>query len=277
MVKRILRVTSIVLLLSLFLSYPICAIENNDYTSPYYSDTSELEEVQIIDYLYEQGLMDGLMSPRKNRLGIFGPYDVITYQEFYITMNLLFDIKLSTTVAGIIPHELAITIFNRYQYINNSKIFCSKLPKQDKQPLTRLELACWVYDIQYAKEFIGENIAQFAKQYIGYNYKWGGTSSKGFDCSGFTMYIYAQYGYNIGRTCNEQSNKGKYITLQNLQPGDIVLFERTYSAFGYTHVGIYLGNYLFIHASNPRQGVTINSLLENYYRIRFVCGRRIIT
>jgi hypothetical protein len=79
MVKRILRVTSIVLLLSLFLSYPICAIENNDYISPYYSDTSELEEVQIIDYLYEQGLMDGLMSPRKNRLGIFGPYDVITY------------------------------------------------------------------------------------------------------------------------------------------------------------------------------------------------------
>lgn len=61
-----------------------------------------------------------------------------------------------------------------------------------------------------------------------------------------------------------------------MRPGDIVLFERTYRALGCTHAGIYLGDNLFIHAANSRKGVIISSLLENYYYIRFVCGRRII-
>ena len=66
------------------------------------------------------------------------------------------------------------------------------------------------------------------------------------------------------------------MALADLCPGDIVLFERTYRASGCTHAGIYLGDNLFIHAANPREGVIISSLSENYYSTRFVCGRRII-
>lgn len=79
MVKRILRVINIILLLLLLLNTLAYAIESDNYTSPYYSDTSKLEDAQIIDYLYEEGLMDGLIQPKEGKLGIFGPYDAVTY------------------------------------------------------------------------------------------------------------------------------------------------------------------------------------------------------
>lgn len=275
MVKRILRVINIILLLLLLLNTLTYAIESNNYTSPYYSDTSKLEDAQIIDYLYEEGLMDGLIQPKEGKLGIFGPYDAVTYQQFYAIMNQLFEVKLSTTIAKTLPRELALVIFRKYQRINNIQILC-KLPEQDNKILTRLELAQWVYSINRAKATIGEDIAQKALQYIGSRYARGGTSPSGFDCSGFTQYIYAQFGYTISRTCNGQYKDGIYISFTELRPGDIVLFERTYRAFGCTHAGIYIGDNLFAHAANLREGVIISSLLENYYYTRFVCGRRII-
>lgn len=123
---------------------------------------------------------------------------------------------------------------------------------------------------------LGAQVVELAKKYLGYAYVSGGDSpSEGFDCSGFTSFVYAQFGYNIGRTCQDQYDRGTNVRYEDLQPGDLVLFERTYATSDWlTHVGIYIGDGQFIHAANPRKGVIIENLTSEYYASRFVCARR---
>ena len=122
---------------------------------------------------------------------------------------------------------------------------------------------------------LGERVANYAMQFKGYRYVYGGAApSTGFDCSGMVYYIYKQFGYNVGRTCTDQYNNSyPNVTRSNLQVGDIVLFERTYTTSSRcTHSGIYIGNGQFIHAANSRSGVVVTSLDSEYYSSRFVCG-----
>lgn len=113
------------------------------------------------------------------------------------------------------------------------------------------------------------NVVSTALKYIGVPYVWGGSSAAGFDCSGFTQYVFKQYGYYLNRTAASQYSNGVAVSRANLLPGDLVFFERTYATNGISHVGIYIGNNQFIHAGNS--GVAIASLNENYYASRY-CG-----
>ena len=124
---------------------------------------------------------------------------------------------------------------------------------------------------------VGEKLVSTARQYLGYRYVYGGSSpSTGFDCSGLVYYVAKQCGYSIGRTCTAQLSAGTQISRANLQPGDIVIFERTYTTSSRaTHAGIYIGNGQFIHAANSRSGVVISSLDTDYYSSRLICGVRI--
>ena len=123
----------------------------------------------------------------------------------------------------------------------------------------------------------GERIANYALRFLGYSYVYGGASpSTGFDCSGLTSYVAKQFGYSIGRTANDQLSAGTYVSRSDLRPGDIVLFERTYSSSEKaTHAGIYIGDGKFVHAANSRSGVVVTSLSSDYYSSRFICGRRL--
>lgn len=112
----------------------------------------------------------------------------------------------------------------------------------------------------------GGLIANNAKRYIGVPYVWGGTSSNGFDCSGFVKSVYANNGINITRMADEQYYNGNKIGRADLQVGDLVFFE-TYTS-GISHVGIYIGDNKFIHASSSR-GVTIDSLSDPYFNCRY--------
>lgn len=124
---------------------------------------------------------------------------------------------------------------------------------------------------------LGQRIATYAQKFLGYRYVYAGASpSTGFDCSGLTSYVAKQFGFSIGRTANAQLTAGTYVSRADLKPGDIVLFERTYtSSERATHAGIYIGNGKFIHAANTRKGVIISNLDETYYSTRFICGRRL--
>lgn len=113
------------------------------------------------------------------------------------------------------------------------------------------------------------NVVSTALKYIGVPYVWGGSSAAGFDCSGFTQYVFKQHGYYLNRTAASQYSNGVAVSRANLLPGDLVFFERTYATNGISHVGIYIGNNQFIHAGNS--GVAIASLNENYYASRY-CG-----
>lgn len=118
------------------------------------------------------------------------------------------------------------------------------------------------------------DIIAYAKNFIGVPYAWGGTSPYGFDCSGFVQYVAAHFGYTIGRTAQEQSGYGPYVSYGNLQPGDVIFFTNTYYSWEtITHVGIYIGDGNFIHCCN--RGVTINNLSESYYGSRYYSAARI--
>ncbi len=128
-----------------------------------------------------------------------------------------------------------------------------------------------------ASKSFGEKVADYAMKYKGYSYVFGGaTPSSGFDCSGLVYYVYKQFGYNVGRTCPDQLYAGTQVSRGNLKPGDIVVFERTYTCNSRaTHSGIYIGNGQFIHAANSRLGVTVTSIDSDYYSSRFICGVRV--
>ena len=114
-----------------------------------------------------------------------------------------------------------------------------------------------------------KELVAYAKKYLGYKYVSGGSSPKtGFDCSGFTKYVYGHFGYKLNRSSSAQANNGTYVKKSNLKVGDLLIFTG--------HVGIYIGNNKFIHASNPSDGVKITSLSDSYYVKNYKEARRII-
>ena len=106
-------------------------------------------------------------------------------------------------------------------------------------------------------------------------YKFGGNSAFGIDCSAYVQKVYSMIGINLPRSAREQFMIGKEINKEDLSVGDLVFF-RTYASFP-SHVGIYLGNNLFIHASSKSKRVTIDSLEAPYYLKRFVGAKRLIS
>lgn len=120
----------------------------------------------------------------------------------------------------------------------------------------------------------GRRIAYFAQQFIGVPYLWAGQSRVGFDCSGFIYYVFLNHGIELPRMANEQFEVGVFIDVENLRPGDLVFFS-TYEP-GASHVGIYIGNGHFIHASSGAGSVVITPLRKQYYWERYLGARRII-
>ena len=120
----------------------------------------------------------------------------------------------------------------------------------------------------------GQDIVNYALQFVGYNYCWGGASpNSGFDCSGLVYYVYKQFGFTLNRVAADQARNGRHIEASELQPGDLLCFYSGSSYIG--HIGIYIGNGQFVHASNSTTGVIISDL-SGYYVTRGFEARRII-
>lgn len=127
---------------------------------------------------------------------------------------------------------------------------------------------------------IGQKVVAEALSHLGTPYAWGGASPKGFDCSGFTMYVYSCFGYNLPHSATSQWNSsGVKVERSDLQPGDLVLFCDPSRSNGKacSHVGIYIGDDKFVHASSGSSGkyVRISSLNENYYNRYYKGAKRI--
>ena len=120
------------------------------------------------------------------------------------------------------------------------------------------------------------NIIRLAKTKLGKRYVWGAVGKRGtFDCSGFTNYVYKKNGIRIPRTSFNQSKYGAYVSRNNLQKGDLIFFDTSKRHKGYVnHVGIYLGNGKFIHASSAKKKVVITSLKKKFYSQCYVGARR---
>lgn len=122
------------------------------------------------------------------------------------------------------------------------------------------------------------DIAATAKQYLGTGYVYGGASPRGFDCSGFIMYVYSQHGYSLPHSATSQWQSGlgtRVYSISELQPGDLVFFNDPSRNAGKacSHAGIYTGDGQFIHSSSSRSGgVIVSSLTSGYYNTYFVGG-----
>lgn len=123
------------------------------------------------------------------------------------------------------------------------------------------------------KNIKGSDIVAKAAKYKGVPYVFGGTTPKGFDCSGYVQYVFKQLGGNLTRTADTQAEEGIFITQKQLKPGDLVFFT-TYEP-GASHVGIYAGNGKFWNASSSR-GVVLYGLSDDYWRVRYYGARRVL-
>jgi len=124
---------------------------------------------------------------------------------------------------------------------------------------------------------VADQAVELAMQYVGYPYVYGGSSPKGFDCSGFTSYIYKQFGISLNRSAASQLDNGTPVAMSELLPGDLVLFKKAGTGSKRaSHVGIYIGNHKFVHASTYGVGVIVNDLSDAYYTTGFVGGRRVV-
>ena len=171
--------------------------------------------------------------------------------EGYIAKRLLSDTTQGTTSRGEVDRE---GIVQNTQNTQNS---------QDAQITTSTS--------------VGNQIVEYAKQYLGCKYVYGGSGPSSFDCSGFTMYVYAKFGVNLSHSARAQSKNGTYVAKEDLQPGDIVFFKDYETMDGIGHCGIYIGNGDFIHASSGTgYCVKISTLLSGSYNTRYETARRLI-
>jgi len=121
-----------------------------------------------------------------------------------------------------------------------------------------------------AAEIFRNHLVSTAERYISYPYTWGGDSpDEGFDCSGLVLAVYRLNGLNLPRTSREQYRQGKLVPLDRLKKGDLVFFN-TVAGAKVSHVGIYVGNDVFIHASSSNGIIRYDSLSNPFYRSCFV-------
>jgi cell wall-associated NlpC family hydrolase len=199
-------------------------------------------------------------------------------------------------------------IFESYGRVNSDGVNVRSVPSVDGQVLTSVSANTIVtvngfsngwYDVtcQYGtqgyirSDFVDltasstasttssvSGVVEYAKKFLGTRYAYGGASPSGFDCSGFTMYVYKQFGYSLPHSATSQWQSGlgtRVYSASALQAGDLVFFCDPSRSLGKacSHVGIYIGNGQFIHSSSSSSGgVIISSLTSGYYHTYFVGG-----
>ena len=166
---------------------------------------------------------------------------------------------------GYVSKEL-ITLINEKEQISSRSLEEERKAETNKNDEEKNEI-----------KSTGNEVVEFAKKFLGYSYVLGGKNPEsGFDCSGFTQYIYKNFGYSLSSVSYNQVNVGREVPREDLKPGDLILFnneEKTKIG----HTGIYIGEGNFIHAANPKRGVVCDNLNTlSYYNERYVTARRIV-
>lgn len=153
---------------------------------------------------------------------------------------------------------------------NSSTSTASKKTASSKKTTRTLASRGKAPEVPFEK---ADAIIDYAKQFMGIKYVFGGDTPSGFDCSGFTMYVFKKINVDLPHSASAQADMGITVSKSELMPGDLVFFE-TYKK-GISHVGIYIGGGQFIEASSSR-GIAVTSLSSSYYAPRYRGAVRII-
>ena len=121
-------------------------------------------------------------------------------------------------------------------------------------------------------------ILESAYSYLGTPYRWGGTTPNGFDCSGFVRHVFRENGIQLSRSSREQAQEGKSVPLSDLKPGDLIFFNMHHRKhYWIDHVGLYVGNGQFIHAtSSSSRQIRVEELESKHYLPKVVETRRVL-
>ena len=269
-------------------------------STDHFTDTSDPN----VNAAYELEIVGGYGN------GIFGPNDTLTREQFFRIMANFMKVigyprddtravTLGTYNDGSRVAEWAAPATRLMVYIGAVRGDGKNL---NPQGATKIEeavaifLRCYKYTIAWKEAHpdgepeqdeqaaLISDLLAFARSFEGYPYVYGGNGPNSFDCSGFVLYIYRHFGYSFARGAQEQYKDGMHVDFDDLLPGDLVFFTSyggnnwTNSNFrNITHVGLYLGDGYFIHASNPTRGVVIDTLWSGYYQSHFWGACRIIT
>lgn len=134
-------------------------------------------------------------------------------------------------------------------------------------------------EVSRGGEALGEQIVDYAKSLLGVKYVYGGTCPEtGFDCSGFTKYVFEKFGIRLHRVAADQAEQGSEISQDRLIPGDLVFSDTNGGNNGINHVGIYIGDGKFINAASGSTSgkVVISSLSSSYWQAAYMTARRVI-
>ncbi len=122
-----------------------------------------------------------------------------------------------------------------------------------------------------------QQILEYAANFLGCKYVYGGNTPKGFDCSGYVKYVFSNFGISLTRTSSSQYSNSARIKKSELQAGDLVFFSQSRGSSKVGHVGIYVGNGQFIHAAAPGKGVRYDSMDDSYYSSHYVGSGRVLS
>ncbi|MBE6927313.1 MAG: hypothetical protein E7467_02285 [Ruminococcaceae bacterium] len=255
----------------------------------YFTDCSDPD----VNLAYELNIVGGYGD------GKFGPNDTLTREQFFkIMANFMAAlnyprtdsnaISLGTYSDGAKVDDWARAATRLMIYIGAVRGDGKNLKPNDAtsiQEAVAIFLRCFNFTTNwlaehpdgedYVETTLLEDLVAFAKSFVGYPYVYGGNGPNCFDCSGFVLYVYKHFGYSFSRGAQEQYLDGVHIAKSDLRLGDLVFFSG--NGYAITHVGLYIGDGNFIHASNPTRGVVIDTLMSGYYSTHYWSACRIIT
>lgn len=198
----------------------------------------------------------------------------------YLERDSLF-LRLSGDIIVKKPHTLIETGSNAIKvyagtrlplYDETEKNYTVILP-DGKQGTIKDKKSCIKEELNYGK-VVGPDDVLETINYYGSEYRWGGMTEEGMDCSGFVYLIFRVNGLYLERDSKDQATMGMPVNQGSLSPGDLVFFQTRGDRI--SHVGIYLGDGKFIHSSSRKRGVIISELSNEFYKTRFVKATRIV-
>ena len=234
----------------------------------------------------------GFVEPKL--AGIFAPNDIVPRQDFFTTAAMLLEalgypynddisVELSADADELMDYAI-----QPAQVMRFTGAIAEDAALEPNRPITAEEAvvildgvmsfyAEWELDPVEPNRYLGEEVAEFALNYVGCRYVRGGQGPSKFDCSGFVYYVYKNFGYSLKPGArNQWSILDGTIKKADLLPGDLLFFSNNGRSGGIFHVGIYIGDGQFVHAANSRKGVIVTDIDHAWYANRYLGAKRAI-